>query len=389
MMITKSGSRNEFNNYRDEWAFEKNYHKLFKMRLPHMDTVNNVMRKLATTELELLKFHMIRTLLKKKSLHKFRLFNKYFEIAVDGTGIMSFSERHCKKCLTKTSKKGKTSYFHNVLEAKLICSNGFSLSIETEWIENPEGDFDKQDAELKAFSRLASKLHKMFPRLPICIAADGLYPNQTFFKICKKYNWRFVVTFKDGNLPSVWKEVEILNSITSDNSLKQAITIGAERIIDEYIWINEIDYKGFLINWIECTETIQKIDEEKEEVKRFVHLTDMNIDKNSAAEISQTGRLRWKIENEGFNTQKNQGYNLKHKYSRVNLTAAKNYYQCIQIAHLINQLLILSNEFQKLLKGKATIKHLWSSMIAYLFCVEIDRGIIEKLSNRRMQVRFL
>ena len=388
MMMIKSGSRNAFNNYKNTEGFEDNYYKLFKMRIPHMDTVNDVMCKIPENELELLKSHMIRTLLIKKVLHKFRLFNEYFMIAIDGTGVMSFSERHCEHCLTKTSKSGKTTYFHNVLEAKLICSNGFAISLMTEWIENPEGNFDKQDAELKAFLRLAPKLHKMHPRLPICITADGLYPNQTFFSVCKKYKWRYIVTFKDGNLSSLWDEVRILREITFENSCEQTKVIKKNRICNEYQWINRIDYKGFLVNWIECIETRQQIETQEEESHRFVHLTDIQIDRNKAAQISEAGRLRWKIENEGFNSQKNQGYNLKHKFSRINLTAAKNYYQCIQIAHLINQLMILSKEFKVLLKGKVTIKHLWFILVGYLIFAQIDESTIEKLSSRRIQVRF-
>lgn len=388
MMMVKSGSRNAFNNDKNTAYFEDNYYKLFKMRIPHMDTVNDVMCKLEEEELELLKAHMIRSLLIKKTLHKFRLFKEYFMIAIDGTGIMSSSKRHCEHCLTKTSKSGKTTYFHNILEAKLICSNGFAISLMTEWIENPDGNFDKQDAELKAFLRLAPKLHKMYPRLPICITADGLYPNQTFFSVCKKYNWSYIVTFKDGNLPSVWDEVRILKDIISDNSCKQTEVIKKNRICNEYTWINRINYKGFLVNWIKCIETTQQIESQEEESHRFVHLTDMEIDRNKAAPISKGGRLRWKIENEGFNSQKNQGYNLKHKFSRVNLTAAKNYYQCIQIAHLINQLIILSNKFKALLKGKITIQHLWFIMTGYLIFGQLDESEIEQLSACRIQVRF-
>ncbi len=75
-----------------------------------------------------------------------------------------------------------------------------------------------------------------------------------------------------------------------------------------------------------------------------MHITDHKISRLNVMEISFTGRLRWKIENEGFNTQKNLGYNLKHKYSRVSWLAAKNYYQCLQIGHLINQLVELSSK---------------------------------------------
>jgi hypothetical protein len=386
MYIFKEGSRNAFNNDRQEEKFKKNYHRIFKMRLPHMDTVDNVMRRLPEIELEKLKTRMIQTLLEKKTLHKFRFLKKWFIVAVDGTGIMSFSKKHCDECQSKTSKNGKTTWFHNVLEAKLICSNGFSISLATEWIEKPKGDFKKQDCERKAFGRLAIKLKKIHPRLPICITADGLYPYQGFFNICENNQWSFILTFKDGNLPSVWKKVELLRPVMTDGHYDEFTEEGSKKIHRFYCWVNEIDYHGYKLNWIECMESTDHI-KGKKECGRFVHITDHKISKSSVAEISYTGRLRWKIENEGFNTQKNLGYNLKHKYSRVSWLAAKNYYQCLQIGHLINQLVELSSKCKKLLTGKITIKHLWKVLIGFLiFCV-IDCEEISILSQLRTQIR--
>ena len=123
---------------------------------------------------------------------------------------------------------------------------------------------------MKAFPRLAEKIKKMFPRLPICITADGLYPNQTFFNICKLNHWSFIVTFKDGNLPSVWQEVIILREITSDNKYNQTIFRKQKKINRDYTWVNEIAYQGFELNWIECIETVQALESEENNVTRFV-----------------------------------------------------------------------------------------------------------------------
>jgi len=88
---------------------------------------------------------------KDTTLSCIRLLNKYYLMAVDATGVMSLDERHCEHCLTRKSKSGKITYFHYVLEAKLVTSDGHALSLANEWIENPMGDFDKQDCERKAF----------------------------------------------------------------------------------------------------------------------------------------------------------------------------------------------------------------------------------------------
>ncbi len=182
MFIFKSGSRNEFNNQRRDGKFEKNYRRLFKLDLPHPDTVDPVMRKLPEAQLTLLKQRMICALLQSKTLHKFRFLSKWFVVAIDGSGIVSYTHKHCEQCLHKTSKNGKTTYFHAVLEAKLITPNGFAISMATEWIANPIGEYDKQDCERNAFQRLAIQLKKAFPRLPMCITADALLSLSRFFR---------------------------------------------------------------------------------------------------------------------------------------------------------------------------------------------------------------
>ena len=245
-----------------------------------MDTVNEVLKILDETELEQLKKSLLKVLFERKVLHKWKLLGKYFNVAVDGTGVHSYEERHCDQCLTRCYKSfdlteddfqsltrelgdavialkpliGKTfntkekllsqlkesvgesytqlykdillkhfttkkvkSYFHHVLEAKLIGQNGFSISLGTEWIENPNEEFDKQDCEIKAFKRLAEKLKQDFPRLPICIVADGLYPNEPFFNICQSNGWGFICTFKEGSLPTLREEINELKSYNSGN----------------------------------------------------------------------------------------------------------------------------------------------------------------------------
>jgi len=280
MFLFKEGSRNAYNNDRNEGLFKKNYKRIFKMKSPHPDTVDAVMRVLKPEELELLKKRMVNILHRKKVFNKYRLFSKYVVIAVDATGVFKFDHEHCPNCCHKTSKNGKITYFHNVLEAKLICANGFSISIATEWIENPSGEYNKQDCENKAFSRLSERLKKLYPRLPICIAADGLYPNQTFFGICQKNDWQFILTFKDGNLPSVWDEVNTLRKMSPGNVYTSVpIMQGNVKIQDNYSWVNDIPYWSHSLNWIQCLETKENLKSNKSETTRFVHIRDFTENK--------------------------------------------------------------------------------------------------------------
>lgn len=388
MFIFKEGSRNAFNNDRQEGKFRRNYERVFKMRLPHMDTVDKVMRKLAENELEELKVKLIRILLKKKVLHRFRFYKKW-TIAIDATGVVSYDEKHCEHCLHKTSKKtGKTTYFHNVLEAKLVFTNGFSISLGTEWIENPE-EYKKQDCEFKAFKRLAVKLKKWFPRLPICILADSLYPSQQFFEICKNNEWNFMVTLREGKLPSVWAEALSLLEISKNNNRTERLIDRNKSITRYHVWVNEIDYHGYLLSLVKCLEQVEKIESGEVKSCQFVHITDLPVTYDNVVKISRTARLRCNIENQGFNTQKNHGYCLKHKYSRNNLNASKNYYQCLQIGHLLNQLVELSNDFKELFtNGKMTVRHLWKNVIGFMTYGDVDSEELSLIGQTRKQIRF-
>ncbi|MBF0339217.1 MAG: hypothetical protein HQL05_15465, partial [Nitrospirae bacterium] len=203
MFILKEGSRNAFNNDCLSDKFRDNYTKIFHLKLPHMDTVNATMAHLTEEQIESLKVALVRELIKKKVFYGSRLLSGYYPVSIDGTHTINVEEGHCNSCLHRISKSGKVLYFHSVLEAKLVDSNGFSISLATEWIENGEDEFVKQDCELKAFVRLSEKLKRYYPHLPMCLLCDGLYANQTFFKICLNNEWRWIVSFKDGNMPSI------------------------------------------------------------------------------------------------------------------------------------------------------------------------------------------
>ncbi|EFU75176.1 hypothetical protein HMPREF0381_2941, partial [Lachnoanaerobaculum saburreum DSM 3986] len=76
-------------------------------------------------------------------------------------------------------------------------------------------------------------------------------------------------------------------------------------------------------------------------------------------ELIQARRWRWKIENEGFNNQKNGLYRIEHLNSR-NSNAMKNHYLITQIADILMQLYLAWNPYVKELKQ--TIKNTSSKL---------------------------
>ena len=372
LFLLKEGSRNQLNNHRSDGEFDENYYQLFGMKLPHMDTSNDVLCELPNSELEQVKMDLMSDLFEQKFLRDYRLLGKYYMLAVDATGVMSFDERHCEHCLTKTTKNGKTIYFHYVLEAKLVTPEGHAISLASEWIENPSGEFDKQDCERKAFERLAKKLKKQYPRLAICILADGLYPYQNAFKICEDNDWKFIFVLQDKSLKTVQEELT-LTRIRKPAAIHYWADKGW-RVTQEYRYQNDIEYhKKYALNWIQCEETRKKDNQTK--TSCFEYVTNIEVSRENVKEIACGGRLRWKVENEGFNTQKNGDYELEHKFCRKSYNGLKNYYTILQIAHAINQLIEKDKLVTAILKlrPKETLRNLWGKLKHYLiFCNLIE-----------------
>ena len=340
--------------------------------------MDDYLRLLDNKELEDLKAALVAGLIEQKVFYRFKLLGRHYTVAIDATGTNSYTQNdEAKTRLHKTSKNGKVTYYHQVLEAKLVTPSGFSISLLSEWLTN-ENDtgYNKQDCEQAAFKRLAKRLKTYFPRLPICMLADGLYPNQTFMEICQNNSWAYIVVLKDDSLKTLQEDItDIENKHRTQlecNSIEAKGRIHIKQLLQ---WIKTpLTYKGHTTYWLSCTETITRYDVNKKPLPQqdapttFVWLSSQPVTKKNVPTLAEAGRNRWKIENEGFNTQKNGGYNLGHKFSRKDITSYKNYYQCMQLAHLISQLAEHSNTIIEMLKTdpKLTIKHLWKQAIAWI-----------------------
>ena len=98
MFLFKKGSRNALNNERSEPQFRINYARVFKARLPHLDTVEDVLERLDDEHLEVLKTELVTGLLAKKRFRKYRLFGQSYLVVIDGTHVMDVPEGHCAHC---------------------------------------------------------------------------------------------------------------------------------------------------------------------------------------------------------------------------------------------------------------------------------------------------
>lgn len=368
MFLLREGSRNSYNQDRAETRFNRNVRRFMGIRLMHGDTFNDVMAGVDPGDLQRLKAALVKVLLAHKVFYPCRYKGRYI-VAVDGTGTHSFGEDYSGTCLCKTSKNGAATYSHAVLEAKMVTANGFCISLASEWLENnDQGKHDKQDCELKAFKRLVIRLKEMFPRLPVMIVADALYANVPAMDLCLERRWDFMMVIKEGVLRDVGEETELRPDRKTELTARGSIS-----------YLNDLEQENHCLSWL-CLE---------EAGNRFSWVTNRPIGgTETALAMAAFGRLRWKIENQGFNTQKNLGYNLEHKYSRTDFNATKNYYQCMQIAHLIEQLTLLSRDIKNLFTGNITVIKTWERIRNMLVIRNIDLKSCETLLAKRIRISF-
>jgi len=389
MFVTKAGSRRSVKYKLGTPAFAANLQVLgtqlfpkswrpFPDCVPHGDTLNYLLKGVSPREIGVLRRLVIRSLIRKRALESFRLLDRYYPVAVDGTGQLVFKEKHCDQCIREVHE-GYTLHKHPVVEAKLALQNGFALSVGTAFVENLAPGATKQDCELKGFYRLAKDLKRDFPMLDICLLLDGLFANRPVMRLCKRNRWSYFITFREGSLPAIWEEYQALKTLAPKDVLVENKP-GCRRT---YRWVNDIDFDGLTVNAFECVE------ETAEGVTPFVWLTDLRVSATNVMELAaRGGRLRWKIENEGFNTQKNGGYELEHAYS-TNATAMKNFYLLLQLGHLINQLMekgsLLRERIRETMGSLKTFsQRLWAGLTETL----IDPGRLQRILGARIQIRF-
>ncbi len=139
---------------------------------------------------------------------------------VDGTQTYSGKRKLNDGCLERHYNKGTAeetvNYHCDVLEAKIVFGESLVVSIASEFIENNGEDAERQkdlseekrrqDCETKAFERLAWKIKKAFPRLPIILLADSLYASEPVMDTCRDNGWDFIIRYKTGSIPSIMEE---------------------------------------------------------------------------------------------------------------------------------------------------------------------------------------
>ncbi|MCK4608035.1 MAG: transposase [Gammaproteobacteria bacterium] len=296
---------------------------------------------------------------RSKRLELFRYYEGRYLIPIDGTGYFYSQDVHCDQCCQKHHKDGSVSYYHQMLSAAIVHPDQkVVLPFAPEPIMKADGS-KKNDCEHNAAKRFLDNLKREHPHLKAVITGDGLYPDGPFIKRLKQDDYRFILVAKEKDLKYLFSEFRALP--------KESHEIQDKKVTHRFEWANghvlNDSHQDCLVNVLEYWE-----DHANGKKQHWVWITDIPLSKDNVYKIMRGGRARHKIENETFNTLKNQGYQFEHNFGHGNKHLSTVFAHLMLIAFFVDQLQQLGCKlFTKALVRLHSRKSLWERKRSYFF----------------------
>ncbi len=358
--------------------------------LPHSDTVKYLLEKIDPAEFNKVLANAFIRLRNAKRLDAFKVNGQYL-VAVDGVEFNRASHEIPHSCHRKLPG-GQTEYFQVALVAYLVTLDNIWFPIWVEFIENPEGEYDKQDCEYKAALRLLPDMKKAFPLQQFCLLMDGLYLKAGVMNTITGYGWDYVITWRDGSAPVFSRKAHSKIRQYPKNRLRQSDSAHFEDF--ECAWANRITHmpaggkEGYTANVLEA---VGKFEFSRGRTTKFAYVTSRKITRENALPMLCAGRARWGIET-GNNVQKHSELNLESPYGMRGNTSLS-YCMLVMVASLVRCLMEKTNYFDKILLMESTggtsgnvagaLKKAYNSTMAFM------RAVCDSLRNSILKLHVL
>jgi len=303
----------------------------------------------------------MRQLQRGKILEDMVFFEGCYLLSLDGTGFFTSKKLHSEICLKKeNSKTGEVTYHLQMLGAAIV-HPAFKevIPLAPEFIVKQDGQ-NKNDCERNAAKRFFEKFRKDHPHLPIIITEDGLSSNAPHIRVAEKYNLHYILGVKEGDHSFLFEQVKKARSVGQITEFEIVDDKNPE-MVHRFSFLNQAPLNAsnqdLSVNFLEYWEVTP------DKVQHFSWVTDFTVTKNNAYTIMRGGRARWKIENETFNTLKNQGYHFEHNYGLGKQNLRLVFAMLMMLAFLIDQTQQLSCKLFRAVWTKLKSKRaLWERM---------------------------
>ena len=299
---------------------------------------------------------------RNKALERYKILKDHYLLSVDGTGQFSSSSIHCNNCGIKNHRDGTVTYYHQMLGAAIVHPDEkVVIPIAPEPIVKGDGD-NKNDCERNASKRLLKDFRREHSRLKTIVIEDALAANYPHLSLLDDLKLQYIIGVKSGDHDYLFDWIK--------HAKGDEHTHTRDKIKHRFCYYHDIplndehnDYKVNVIEYWEEKPTGKK--------QYFSWVTSFKITKENVYELMCAARARWKIENETFNTLKNQGYNFEHNYGHGQNNLCSNFTMLMMLAFLIDQVQWLCCNLFNKVKTKYVRWYAMHEQIRQMFlCVE-------------------
>ena len=317
---------------------DENMKNLFRIRHVPSDTqMRVILDPLEPDSLRPLFSDPFAQLQRGKALEPFVFHEGGYLLSVDGTEYFSSKKIHCPSCLErKNNKTGEITYYHQMLGAVLVHPDHKQvIPLAPEPIVKQDGD-NKNDCERNAAKRLLQKIRDEHPNLPLIVVEDGLASNAPHIRLLKKLQMHFLLGAKPDDHEHLFDEVSRADAEGRVTTIRWMDDKDAD-VQCEIRFVHHLPLNKS--NPDVCVNFLQYIEygSDGHIRKRFSWVTDLTITHDNARHLVRGGRARWKVENETFNTLKNQGYHFEHNYGHGQFNLSVVMTMLMMLAFLVDQ----------------------------------------------------
>jgi hypothetical protein len=321
---------------------------------------------------------VFRQLQRGKALEEMVFLDGHYLLALDGTGYFSSTTIHCASCLHTVHRNGSVTYAHQILGAAIIHPDVRAvIPLMPEPIGQDDGTA-KNDCERNAAKRFVVKLRQDHPHLKFIVTEDSLSSNAPHIETLHHHDLHYILGVKEGDHAFLFQQIQAAEQagrVTYYERHDRAVG-GLHRfrfVNDVALNASNVDVRVNFLEYWEIGAT---------KVQHFSWVTDLRVSQRNVFHLMRGGRARWKIENETFNTLKNQGYNFEHNYGHGEQHLSVVFAMLMMLAFLVDQTQQLCCAlFQAVWAKLGSKRLLWERMRAlfYNYALTSMRQLFEAL----------
>jgi DDE family transposase len=354
----------------DKERAEDNLHRIYGIeRVPCDTSMREILDPVEPDSLRPVFKQVFTHLQRRKVLNEMEFVQGHYLLALDGTGYFSSNQIHCASCLETHHRNGTLTYAHHMRGAALIHPDKREvIPLMPEPIVKPDGA-TKNDCERNAAKRFLTKFRQDYPALKVIVTEDSLSSNAPHIEMLQDHGVHYLLGVKEGDHTFLFQQVaqaEPAGRVTSDerDDANKAVHHRFRFVSDMPLNASNAVLR---VNFLECWETTQG------KVQHFSWVTDLRLNKGTVYRLMQAARARWRIENETFNTLKNQGdhfeHNCGHGYQHLSVVFAV----LMMLAFCVDQVQQLCCPlFQAAWSKWGSKRLLWEKMRALFYTYALD-----------------